>query len=294
MILGLGLGLGGMPAVVAKSPDWIDAIPANVFERAMVESAQGFSTDEVILRDDLRDAFLASVTKHTDAVVSESDHADLLLRLLKIRKAGKLNYRTLRRHSPKTGDVSVPDVSVVAEIAAHAVCDRHRITTDTILVHAKYRDELQREANLITPGTNAYALRKSVLNLRKRRAFRPELVLQVADWDRQVTTSSLKELIRQLDNDGVPHQPGVYLFRTKDGYLYIGEAADLSNRLTQHTTASDRKTLAAYLAAAANDDEVSVELHVFPRESPAAKVKVRRAYESELIRSRHPKLNVRP
>jgi hypothetical protein len=39
---------------------------------------------------------------------------------------------------------------------------------------------------------------------------------------------------------------------------------------------------------------VTIELHIFPKTSPARKLTVRRAYESELIRSREPKFNVRP
>ena len=55
----------------------------------------------------------------------------------------------------------------------------------------------------------------------------------------------------------------------------------------------DRRSLAEYLASE-KADQVTVEVHIFPADSPASKVSVRRAYESELIRSRNPKFNVRP
>lgn len=269
-------------------------ISANVFDRSLVESADGFSTDEVILRDDLRSSFLQSVQRRTGKQILPDQQAGVLLQLLRARKAGKLTYRSSQRSTrPKTGPRSKTDCSAVAEIAARSVIDRHRITTDTLLVSPMYRKQLQDEVELISPGVDAYEVRKAVLGLRKKRSLKPELVLQVADWDRQVQTLSLAELRRQLDCDLVPHQPGIYLFRTRDGYLYIGEAADLSDRLTQHTTSSDRMALADHLVKAAKG-EVSVELHIFPSDSPAAKVGMRRAYESELIRSRHPKLNVRP
>lgn len=263
-------------------------ISANVFDQALDGSADGFSTDEVILRDDLRSRFLQAVQRQTGKKILPDQQAGVLLQMLRARKAGKLTYRSSQRSPrPKT------DCSVVAEIAARSVADRHRITADTLLVSPLYRKQLQDEAELISPGVDAYEVRKAVLCLRKKRSLKPELVLQVADWDRQVQTLSLAELRRQLDSDLVPHQPGIYLFRTRGGYLYIGEAADLSDRLTQHTTSSDRVALADHLVKAAKG-EVSVELHVFPSDSPAAKVGMRRAYESELIRSRHPKLNVRP
>jgi hypothetical protein len=241
-----------------------------------------------MLRDDLRSNLLRSVQRQTGEEILPDQQTGVLLQMLRARKAGKLTYRASRRSPrPKT------DCSVAAEIAARSVTDRHRITTDTLLASPTYRKQLQDEVELISPGADAYEVRKAVLGLRKKRSLKPELVLQVADWDRQVQTLSLAELRSHLDSDLIPHQPGIYLFRTRDGYLYIGEAVDLSDRLTQHTTSSDRVALADHLVKAAAG-EVSVELHIFPSDSPAAKVGMRRAYESELIRSRHPKLNVRP
>ena len=40
--------------------------------------------------------------------------------------------------------------------------------------------------------------------------------------------------------------------------------------------------------------EVSIEQHIFPKDSPAKDKTKRRAYESELIRSRKPKFNLAP
>ena len=132
-----------------------------------------------------------------------------------------------------------------------------------------------------------------MLQLRKKRALKPELVLRVANWGREVRTVSLANLKSQLKSGEIPKQPGVYLFRSKDGYLYIGEAASLKDRLKQHVTDSDRPSLATYLAGD-EGDKVTVEMHIFPSESPAKELTVRRAYESELIRSRNPKFNTRP
>jgi hypothetical protein len=73
----------------------------------------------------------------------------------------------------------------------------------------------------------------------------------------------------------------------------VGEASNLAARLTEHVGGSDRESLADYLAGD-EADQVTVELHIFPSTSPAKRVTVRRAYESELIRSRGPKFNVRP
>lgn len=254
----------------------------------------GFSVDEVLLRDDLRNRFVRQlIAPDSDNDHNDNDHYELerssLSRLLSLRKAGKIPIRSTRRGKPVD-----PKWMPAAEIAARVVMDRHRVSTDSILVDPKLRAELQAEAEKIAPEADAYQIRKATLQLRKRRALRPELVLRVADWEREIRTLGLSELKDELQRQGVPSRPGVYLFRNaKDGYLYVGEAADLSNRLGQHVDSSDRRALADFLATE-DPDNITVELHVFPSDSPAKTVTVRRAYESELIRSRKPKFNVRP
>ena len=91
----------------------------------------------------------------------------------------------------------------------------------------------------------------------------------------------------------VPPAPGIYIFRDATGYLYIGEAINLQRRLKQHLDESDRRSLAQYIRTQSNAD-VMIEIHAFPKDSRAKEVAVRRAYESELIASRNPRFNVRP
>ena len=259
---------------------------------AFVRTCDGYSSDELLIRDDLRAKFLqilASETNHaTTATLSRQTERETLLRLLQIRKSGKLGARATRR-GRKVDETIFP----VAEIAARVVSDRHRITSDTMFADPQFRAELQSEAELIQPGVDPYSVRKAVLALRKRRSLRPELVLKVADWDRTISTFSMPTMKTAIATGTLPTNPGVYLFRNVQGYLYIGEASNLSKRLTTHLRGSDRKSLANVLDGV-NGDDVTIELHVFPKDSPARKVTVRRAYESELIRSREPKFNVRP
>ena len=62
---------------------------------------------------------------------------------------------------------------------------------------------------------------------------------------------------------------------------------------SQHLQSSDRLSLRKYLDTVA-DGSVTIELHTFGPKSPANELAIRRAYESEMIRSREPRLNVRP
>ncbi len=251
-----------------------------------IATHEGFSSDELLITDRLRNRFLDQLFANRSP--SNIQQRDALLRLLQLRKSGKLKAPATQR-GPRIDD----SVSPIAEIAARVVADRHRVSTDTLLADPVLREELQKEARRISPGVDAYAIRKSLLQLRKKRQLRPELVLRVADWDREIQTFTLEKIREELMQGELPRQPGVYLFRNHEGYLYIGEASDLSARLKQHLTESDRASLANYLAST-EAATVSVELHIFPKDSPASKVTVRRAYESELIRSRQPKFNARP
>ena len=123
--------------------------------------------------------------------------------------------------------------------------------------------------------------------------------MRVANWRREIRTESLSHI--REDTGRIPTLPGVYIFRDQSGYLYVGESANLRKRLTEHMRSSDRPALADYLAAKADGSgvkdgkpAVTVEMHVFPSDSPAAKTQMRRAYESSLIASRRPRFNVRP
>lgn len=280
-------------ALATMSIGWCDEPNAAELEAAVIAEAfaatcEGYSSDELLIQNRLRDNFLRFLATNASVEIARETERAALLRLLQLRKAGKLTNRATER-----GKRVSPEVQVIAEIAARVITDRHRITTDTMLADPEYRRELQSEAELIAPEVDAYSVRKSVLALRKKRSLRPELVLQVADWSRRVVTYSLDELKQQIDSGQLTKLPGIYLFRNPEGYLYIGEAADLAVRLSDHVSGSDRQSLADYLTSE-QSDQVTVELHIFPADSPAKKVGMRRAYESELIRSRHPKFNVRP
>ena len=87
--------------------------------------------------------------------------------------------------------------------------------------------------------------------------------------------------------------PGIYIFTDSTGYLYIGEAKNLRERLTQHLDQSDRESLANYMKKEQLKD-IHIEVHGFDPKSKGSEISARRAYESELIRSRKPKFNIRP
>ena len=285
-LLGFGLGVSNSQNLVADEND--TSVDDVVLAESFTQSHDGYSSDEVLINEKLRTAFLTALREHGIQIKTEEDESDSLLALLALRKRGKLNVTATKRAEPAK-DTFLP----AAEIASRVVLDRHRVSSDTMLANPRLRAEFYDEAKKLGGTIDEYQLAKSVLRLRKIRQLKPELVLRVADWDRSIATYTVKELRERLTQNKIPKSPGVYLFRDASGYLYIGEAENLEARLQQHISGSDRIILADYLRSHTSS-EVSVELHVFPKDSPAATLTVRRAYESELIRSREPKFNIRP
>jgi len=255
---------------------------------AYEQASAGYSVDEIVIDDSLRTNWLTAVNPSW-RLLGDDWQTETLLRLISLRKAGKLAAK-----SDKRGRTIDDEIVPIAEIAARSVLDQHKVSSDELLCDPRLRTQLQTAADSISKDLDPYSLRKAILRLRKTRQLRPELVLRIVDWDRSIEVFTHQELEEALkSSDRISHGAGVYLFRDATGYLYIGEALDLHARLSQHLQRSDRLSLRKYLDTVA-DGSVTIELHTFGPKSPANELVIRRAYESEMIRSREPRLNVRP
>ncbi len=242
----------------------------------------GWSSDEVILNDELNKAFITACQKE----LPEANPTDLNWKLMNLRKAGKLKIKTT-----KSNRTRVDDVIHVAEIAARSIHDQHSISSDQIMANPRRRAEFEAVARSIDSEVDLYRVRKAAFKLRKSRKLRPELITRIADWGRKIHTFSVNQL--RADPKLVESHPGIYIFRDKTGYLYIGQTDDLQTRLKTHLDESHSKSLAKYL----NTQEVegiTIEVHAFAPDSRAKETMVRRAYESELIASRKPRFNIQP
>lgn len=264
----------------------------SAFDQVIVDAFQqthdGWSSDEVILRDDLNLAFLQEFRRLVRERSLDNDthrDAEINWRLIGLRKAGKLSaVKTTRR-----ANTDVSDVTHIAEMAVRSIQDQEKISSDRIMTDPKHRKSFDALVKEMHPKADCYAVRKAAFQLRKTRRLKPELISRIADWGRIVSSYSVKEL--RGSADVLPEHPGIYIFRDKTGYLYIGQTENLRKRLTKHLDESHNLSLASYLAA---DHQPTVEVHAFDPNSRAKEVRVRRAYESELIASRKPRFNVQP
>jgi hypothetical protein len=277
----------GNPCLGAQSPDVaLDAsggIEQRVI-RAFEEMHDGWSVDEVLLDDVRRGAFVRACGR--DLTVQQADQ--FCAALLHVRKLGG-KLPSARRRDGR--DSLVDHFTAVGEISARRLQDALDVPTDAILVDSGARNQFDQFAQQCAAGVDPYLIRKAALRLRKTRQLQPELLSRVTDWKRTISAAPVAE--RRLQIADLTTRPGIYLFRDDTGYLYIGQAANLKARLQQHLLDSDRVALANYLASG-RENQIQIELHVFEAGSPGEDLRTRRAYESELIRTRKPKLNLAP
>ena len=283
-----------------KSVDQIK-IHDDLIVEAFKQTHDGWSSDEVVLQDDLNEKFLqACQMKLAEVGVTDAKPAALNWRLLALRKAGKLKVKSTKRASAKTlasvsnesGDVVVQknaEIAALAEIAMRSMQDKSKVSSDRIMTDPVLRSEFEAMVARLDSKADLYLTRKAAFQLRKTRRLQPELISRLADWGRQVKTYAIDDLRKSVD--AVDAHPGVYVFRDQTGYLYIGQTENLRKRMSEHLEDSHNASLASYLKS---DKDATVELHSFDPESRAKEVRVRRAYESELIRSRKPRFNVLP
>jgi len=238
---------------------------------AFKETHDGWSSDEVVLQDRLNRGFLAACQeKLAKTGVVDASPAALNWRLLALRKAGKLKVKATKRTSNRTKSTDdsmvqdVAEIAALAEIAMRSMQDKSKLSSDRIMTDPELRSQFDAIVVKLNPKADLYLTRKAAFQLRKTRRLRPELIS--------------------------PH-PGVYIFRDQTGYLYIGQTENLRKRMAEHLAESHNVSLARYLKSARG---ATVELHSFDPKSRAKEVRVRRAYESELIRSRNPRFNVLP
>lgn len=160
---------------------------------------------------------------------------------------------------------------------------RDGVTLDDILCDPELAGEFDRLAATICPGFTPLQYRWTALNLRKAKRLRPEILARVAAPDLVVAKA-----VKELSLDAIPKAQGLYIFFTRSECLYVGEAENLRNRLGKHLDHSDNKGLARWMWDQGTE-ELFLELQTLAADTTQ---KVRRALETELIRSRRPLFNV--
>ena len=167
-----------------------DAKIRDTVNEAFRETHAGWSSDEVILDDQLHEAFLSACQERMPDV----DNEVFSWTLLTLRKAGKLTTKSTRR---KRSDVS--KVIHIAEIAARTTSDKFKVSTDRMMVSLEKRSAFDKVALDIDPNAELYLVRKAAFGLRKARKLKPELITRIADWGREIETHTVAQIEKSPD-----------------------------------------------------------------------------------------------
>lgn len=243
--------------------------------RAYQQVRNGYSADRVIADPQLNALF---IEKCRELELTNSAF-ELNFALLNLRKQGKLRLGQSKRTS--FGDQD--EYRFSSEIAIRYLERRDQTTIDRILCDPGQAAEFDSLCQTIAPGFLPVQYRWAALGLRKASCLKPEILARVV----QATTVFLVKL-SDLMLDVVTSGPGLYIFYSEQAVLYVGESHDLRTRLKKHLDHSDSKGLARWLWEHGSNP-VSVEWHELPA---GVSTRVRRALETELIRSRKPVFNV--
>jgi hypothetical protein len=234
-----------------------------------------YSSDVVVADPHLNKQFIRECKARGSSCSSEV----LNLCLMNLRKSGDFGDVKSKKVSVRDQE----DFRFASEIAIRFLERRDQVTLDQILCNPRRAAQFDKVASQIAPGFSSFQYRWAALNLRKRSKLRPELLGKVVLAENVILSSA-----KALRSGDVPVRPGLYILIEAKRVLYVGECQNLRQRISRHLEHSDNKGLARWLWKNGIRN-LHVEYHVLPAGTP---VRVRRAMELELIRSRNPFFNV--
>lgn len=249
-----------------------------LIREAFVEVRNGLSADRVIADPKLNAIFVKACREHNLCDSAE----EINLALMNARKGGHLSGCS---RSKKTSFSDEDEYAFAAEIAIRFLERRDGTNLDRVICSPEKASEFDKLAGRLAPGYTSLQYRWAALNLRKRKALKPEQMSHVVASEK-VKINRVEDLIIEE----VTMNQGLYLFTDSESKktLYVGEASNLRKRLSKHLEHSDNKGLAHWIWEHGTGG-IWVELHELPHSTSK---KIRRALEYELIQSRKPEFNV--
>jgi hypothetical protein len=185
--------------------------------RAFDAASDGYSPDRVVADPELDARFLALCRQHgllqPDAVLNRA--------LLNLRKGGALRGLRSRRSSFPDED----QYRFASEMAVRFMERRDGVSLDDIIADPELAREFDALAARIVPGHTPLEYRWAALNLRKARRLKPDIVGRLLQPEAVLTFR-----VADLDVGSIPPRSGLYVLFTKEGVLYVGEAANLNIR----------------------------------------------------------------
>jgi site-specific DNA-methyltransferase (adenine-specific) len=144
----------------------------NAFENAVIRaffsSHEGESTEEVIINDSLRDAFLKACDAELAKLhLSPREERDYNWALETLRKEGKLGG-VFNRRKRRIASVKDADFKLAKEAAKTIMSARLTKDIDRVMCDPDLRKQFDEESRKVAPGIDPYLVRKAALNYRKK------------------------------------------------------------------------------------------------------------------------------
>ena len=236
----------------------------------------GFSPDRIVADPELNARFVAACRER-----GLQDSVERLnAALLNLRKSGALQGIKV---SKRTSFANEEEYRFAAEVAVRYLETRYAVTLDQIICSPDFAAQFDAIAARIAPGHSSLPYRWAALYLRKTRCLRPEAIAHA------VTLKSVElGLASEVHPEELPAEQGIYIFYCPIETLYIGETANLRKRIAKHLDHSDNRELAHWFWEN-GIGQVHLEVRFLPMDTPT---RVRKAMETELIRSRRPRFNI--
>jgi len=142
------------------------------FERAVRRAFRsihmGESSDEVIINDDLRDAFIGACDAELSKLgLAGKKEYEYNWTLENLRKASKLGRISDRRRKSRSA-IGTSDYKRATEVAKQLVKNGLRRTIDRTMCDPELRNDFNQKAANIDPGVDLYLVRKAALRWRKK------------------------------------------------------------------------------------------------------------------------------
>jgi site-specific DNA-methyltransferase (adenine-specific) len=243
--------------------------------QAFLEVRQGYSTDRVIADPEMDRIFLR---RCRELGLSGTDF-ELNWKLFNARKNGYLS------NIPKTKEYTISsekrdEFEYASEIAARFLQQKYDPRSlDKILCDPDIALEFDEAALRLAPGFSPLEYRWVALALRKAHRLTPEM------RNVQYPEFSLLGSTRSVDLSQIPGNEGIYLFRSEQEAVFVGETNHLRHRIENHLNSSGLNGLPAWLY---RGHDIQIGIQSLPDVSQTA----RKAMELKAIQKYHPLFNI--
>jgi hypothetical protein len=264
--------------VVAKLAVQLNSMagdPMALIVQAFLEIRQGYSTERVIADPEMDRMFLR---RCRELGLSGTDF-DLNWKLSNARKGGHLS------NVPKTKEYTISserrdEFEYASEIAARFIQQKHGTKSlDKIVCDPDLAAEFDAAADRLAPGFSPLEYRWVALALRKAHRLTPQM------RNVQYPEFALLGSAHAVDLSQIPDHGGIYLFRSDQEAIFVGETSHLRHRIAKHLGSSESNGIPNWLYGGR---DIQIGIHSLPGVSQSA----RKAMELKAILKHGPLFNI--